>query len=275
MQNIPLLRFSLVRVSTLAAALAMMLCAVALAGDDATDAKPESHKAGDTRKVEIAKKLSIELVWCPPGEFDMGSPAGETGRCDDEGPQHHVTLTKGYWIGKYEVTIDQWVAVMGRSPCRNEGGDFPVNRVSWTECQAFLRKLSKITGVNFRLPTEAEWEYACRAGTTTPFAGKRGEDLSWHIGNSDRRNHAVGTKKPNPWGIYDMHGNVWEWCQDLFREYTPDSVVDPTGPKKGDEYCYRGGCSWRPMLDGRSAYRNYDAASYKQGRLGLRVVAEP
>lgn len=275
MQTSPFAPSSHVRIATLAAALAMMLCAVAWGGDVAKDARPESHKAGATREVEIGKGQSIELVWCPPGEFEMGSPVGELGRCDDEGPRHHVTLTKGYWIGKYEVTIAQWVAVMGKNPCRDAAGNLPVNRVSWTDCQAFVQKLSKKTGVHFRLPTEAEWEYACRAGTSTPFAGEKGGLLCWHIANSDRRNHAVGTKKPNPWGIYDMHGNVWEWCQDLYDPYSEESVVDPTGPKSGEEYIYRGGCSWRPMLDSRSAFRNYDAASYKQGRLGLRVVVVP
>ncbi len=263
------------RIVSLAAALALVPCAISFAGDDAKGADEEKLQAGAERSVPITKKIPIELVWCPPGEFDMGSPESETGRCDDEGPQHHVTLTKGFWIGKFEVTVDQWTAVMGSAPGREASGRHPVNRVSWNDCQVFLRRLSKMTGKKFRLPTEAEWEYACRAGTTTPFAGKKSDDLGWYITNSDRKNHPVGSKKPNPWGIYDMHGNVWEWCQDFFGDYTADSVVDPVGPKTGDEYVYRGGCSWRPVLDSRSAYRNYDAPTYKQGRLGLRVVTDP
>ncbi|NQT50454.1 SUMF1/EgtB/PvdO family nonheme iron enzyme, partial [bacterium] len=170
------------------------------------------------REVEIARGVTMRLVLIPSGTFMMGSPATEKGRSIDETPDR-VTISRPFWMGKFEVTQKQWVAVMGSNPSEFEGPKNPVERVSWNHVQAFLSKVNAhVRRERFALPTEAQWEYACRAGTSTAYCfGDRATDLNrfaWHGGNSDRRTHAVGQFLPNAWGIHDLHGNVWEWCAD-------------------------------------------------------------
>jgi formylglycine-generating enzyme required for sulfatase activity len=241
---------------------------------------------------------SIEFVYIRPGTFMMGSPEAETGRNNDE-RQHRVTLTKGFWLGKYEVTQAQWEAVMGSNPSQFKGADLPVEHVSWNDCQAFIRKLCEKEGMLpgvYRLPTEAEWEFACRAGTTGPYAGNL-DSMAWYGNNSgatrldvkslgdaeqnaykqkimDNRGttHVVGAKSPNAWGLFDMHGNVWEWCLDWYGDYPTGIVTDPAGPGSGSRRVFRGS-SW--SLDAgrcRSAWRNKAGPSGHSDDLGLRLL---
>ncbi len=235
----------------------------------------QAPKAGQTRSVDLGGGVTLELVWIPPGDFTMGSPAGEENRDDDE-TQHRVALTKGFWLGKYEVTQAQWKAVMGNNPSHFKGDDLPVEQVSWDDCQAFVKKLNTKGQGTFRLPTEAEWEYACRAGSTTAYCfGDSSSTLSrygWYSGNSDWKTHSVGGKSANAWGLYDMHGNVWEWCQDWYGDYPSGSVTDPTGPSSGSRRVFRGG-SWfdAPRLC-RSANRSRSVPGGWHCSLGFRLA---
>jgi formylglycine-generating enzyme required for sulfatase activity len=184
--------------------------------------------------VQITNPLGMKLNLIPPGEFAMGSPKSEPGRWDDE-TQHLVKITKPFYLSAHEVTQAQYEQVMGKNPSyfsvsgngkgrvSGDTSQLPVERVSWNDAVEFCRKLSDEEGVEYRLPTEAEWEYACRAGTTTAYSfgndvAQLGE-YAWYADNSENTSHAVGEKKPNAWGLYDMHGNVWEWCQDWFGPY--------------------------------------------------------
>ncbi len=234
---------------------------------------------------ETATFGGIEFVWCPPGTFMMGSPDTEQDRDADEGPQHQVTISHGFWMGKYEVTQKQWKDVMGSNPSYFQGGSYgntdnrPVEQVPWnTITQTFLPTLNTATGLTFRLPTEAEREYACRAGTTTRFYW--GDDPSytqvgnyaWYLDNSSNQTHEVGGKTPNAWGLYDMSGNVWEWCQDFYGSYTSDAVTDPTGPATGPTHVDLGSAWTHTSIRCRSADRDHDAPSWLYYSSGLRLV---
>ena len=226
-------------------------------------------KAGD-RMTYTVSGVVFAFRWCPPGTFTMGSPTTEEGRYSDE-TQHQVALTKGFWMMETEVTQKQWKAVMGNLPdCGFKGDDLPVERVSWNDCQEFCRKCTQL-GLPVQLPTEAQWEYACRAGTTGAYADSLGE-MAWYGSNSSGKTHPVGTKKPNAWGLYDMHGNVWEWCQDWKADYPSGSVTDPAGPSTGSYRVRRGG-SWNDLArDCRSACRYYYEPVDRFYGLGFRVV---
>lgn len=226
--------------------------------------------------VNLGGGVSMEFVLIRPGSFQMGS--------ESEKPVHKVTLAKPFYIGKYEVTQEQWQAVMGTNPSTTKGPKLPVTAVSWTDCRDFAAKLAEggrgAVGV-FRLPTEAEWEYACRAGSTTAFSfGDSESGLGeyawfWFEGNSDAKTHEVGTKKPNAWGLYDTHGNVWEWCADWYGAYTGEAVMDPEGAASGSNRVSRGG-SW-PYDAGycRSAFRYGLLPGYRIDDLGCRLVLAP
>ncbi len=190
----------------------------------------------------FTNSIGMEMVLIPAGTFLMGSPDSEGQRFDNEGPQHLVRISKPFYLGKYPVTQAQWQAVMGSNPSHFRGDNLPVESVSWIDCQEFVRVLSEKYSANYCLPSEAEWEYACRAGTTTAFAW--GDSLSSHLTNFDgnhpygdapkgkfiRQTTPVGSYLPNAWGIYDMHGNVWEWCQSKYKslvegEYSSDPTA--------------------------------------------------
>ncbi len=239
---------------------------------------------------DLGDGVKIEMVSVPAGSFDMGGTVEA-----NEQPVHRVTITKPFLMGKYEVTQAQWMAVMGQTLSNfNWDPDHPVEQVSWTDCQEFIRKLNAKTGLHFRLPTEAEWEYACRAGTTGTWAGdldamgwyyensgtKRLSDATWDFDASvenENRPHAVGTKLPNAWGLYDMHGNVWEWCQDWSSDtyYKDGPLIDPAGPATGTRRVARGG-GWNDRAEScRSAYRGQDAPGYRYDGLGLRLARTP
>ena len=192
----------------------------------------QSTPTGKEISIDLGKKVKMQMVLIEPGEFMMGSPPTEKGRNPMEEAQHRVRITKPFYIGKYEVTQEQWQVVMGDNPSYFKGVKNPVRRISWNDCQRFIKKLNSIVpGGGFRLPTEAEWEYACRAGTATVF--HYGDSLSSNQSNFDGRYPYVGASKgpwrkktlpvgsfsPNSFGLYDMHGNVWEWCSDWYNEY--------------------------------------------------------
>jgi sulfatase modifying factor 1 len=219
--------------------------------------------------------VGLEMIQVPAGEFLMGSPSSEKYRDDDE-VQHRVRLTQPFWLGKYEVTQGQWKAVMGSNPSNFKGDDLPVENVSWEDATAFCRKLNQMdgnrpSGYVYSLPSEAQWEYACRAGTMTAMAF--GNSLSSREANFDlnlNKTTPVGSYRPNAWGFYDMHGNVWEWCADWYGGYPSGSVVDPEGPSTGADRVGRGG-GW--LSDGsfcRSAGRNRFPPGDRFNSLGFR-----
>jgi formylglycine-generating enzyme required for sulfatase activity len=199
-----------------------------------------------------------------------------------------VTLTKGFYLGVYPVTQAQWQAVMGSNPSSIRGKNHPVEKVTWHDCQAFCRKLGQLTKRVFRLPTEAEWEYACRAGTTTAYSfgdqartagvlGIRAKDLlaenAWYEGNSEKETQPVGKKEPNAWGLYDMHGNVSEWCQDGERVYDDQPVTDPVGPQQdGARRMTRGGSWCRAARSLRCAARGRAQPDDRFDNVGFRVL---
>ena len=212
--------------------------------------------------------LNLDMMAIPAGTFVMGSPNDEEGRDDGEGPRTTVTITKPFWLGKTEVTQSQWKVVMGNTQSIFKGDDLPVEQVSWNDAVSFCEKLNEMkrdtlpAGYRYTLPTEAQWEYACRAGTTTRFSYGNDTGYSqlgsyaWYDNNSSGKTHPVGDKLPNGWGLYDMHGNVWEWCLDWKGDYTGGSVSDPQGPQSGAERVNRGG-GWLNIAgrDCRSAFR--------------------
>ena len=234
----------------------------------------------------FTNNLGMKFVYIRPGSFVMGSLSGESGRGGDE-TQHRVSLTKGFYLQATEVTQGQWEQVMGSRPWSGknyvrENANNPASYVSWNNCQAFIRKLNGMEGSSeYRLPTETEWEYACRAGSGKRFCfgnsdGQLG-GYAWYDENTDSAGetygHGVGTKKPNAWGLYDMHGNVWEWCQDWYGDYPSGSVIDPKGPSSGAYRVYRGG-SWGSEAGGcRSADRNRNELSSRFVILGFRLAA--
>lgn len=235
--------------------------------------------------VDLGSGATLQMVLVPAGSFVMGSPASETDRDQDEGPAHHVTIIQPFYIGKFEITQRQWTAVMGQNPSRIQNplvttpdspADLPVEEVSWLAASEFVERLSTRAGGRFSLPTEAQWEYAARAGTQTAFSfgddpGELGE-YAWHDDNALRRPHPVGTKKPNAWGLYDVHGNVWEWCRDGFQLYESGPQFDPTGAEPPTAAVLRGGAWEDPPHRCRSAYRLYTYVNDSGDGTGLRVV---
>ena len=213
----------------------------------------------------------IEFVWIPAGEFDMGSESKEAhGR---EKPVHRVRISRGFWMGKYPVTQAQWEKVMGENPSCFKGADRPVEDVSWNEVQEFLKKLSARGEGRFRLPTEAEWEYAARAGSREDRYGPV-EEIGWYDRNSGGETHPVGQKQPNAWGLYDMLGNVWDWCQDWYGGYPAGTVMDPQGPGSGKHRVLRGGSWFNFPRDLRASVRDRLVPGWSYNYLGFRCVRE-
>ena len=244
-----------------------------------------TRRAGEETSVRLPGGVTLDLVWIPPGEFLMGSPDAEKDRDKDEGPQHRVRITKGFWMGKYEVTQEQWEVVMGNHPSSFKGDKRrPVESVSWNDCQDFVKKLNgRVSDGGFRLPTEAEWEYAYRAGTTTRFhwgddpGDAQIRDYAWYRSNSASETHPAGEKKPNAWGLCDMSGNVWERCHDWYGEdyYGKSPGVAPEGPSSGSYHVLRGG-SWRDdphYCRAANRYRSNPAARGNDS--GFRIVSSP
>ena len=230
----------------------------------------------DNISIPVKDGISIEMVRVEAGTFTMGATPEMENPLDDEKPAHQVTLTNDYYIGKYEVTQALWKAVMGNNPSCFKGDNLPVEKVSWDDCQKFISKLNSITGKRFRLPTEAEWEYAARGGKKSrghQYSGSNNlSDVAWYDDNSDSKTHAVGSKQANELGIYDMSGNVYEWCQDWKGAYSSSSQVNPTGATSGSSRVFRGGCWSSAARFCRSLYRFNGKPDYRSSGLGLRLV---
>jgi formylglycine-generating enzyme required for sulfatase activity len=229
-----------------------------------------THASPTTLVVDL-HGVKMELVSIPPGSFQMGAD-----KYDNEKPAHQVVISKAFFLGRYEVTQAQWRAVMGSNPSRFRGDRLPVEQVSWNDAQNFIQGLNRMNdGYTYRLPTEAEWEYACRAGTTGEYAGDL-DSMAWDMFNSGMQTHPVGAKRTNAFGLYDMHGNVWEWCQDWYGEnyYTASPNTDPQGPVAGQYRVLRGGSWVENAIAQRSATRYKNTPDYHiYGFIGFRVAA--
>ena len=247
----------------------------------------QMQKSTDSsRETNFSNSIGMNFVYIPPGSFLRGSPTEELGRESDE-KQQLVSLSHGYYMQTTEVTQEQWKAVMGSLPLYIIKCDekCPVERVSWDNAQEFINKLNILEeSQKYRLPTEAEWEYAARAGSSTSFANgeisvltcdndtKLG-DIGWYCGNSKiSRHHIVAQKKPNSWGLYDMHGGVWEWCADWYGPYSSEAVTDPGGPLDGAERTMRGGGIADTARSCRSANRHSLRPDVEFNNIGLRIV---
>jgi formylglycine-generating enzyme required for sulfatase activity len=220
--------------------------------------------------------IGIEFVLIQASTFQMGSNYRDT--FNDKKPAHQMRISRPFYLGKYEVTQDQWQAIMGDNPSQFKGyPTLPVDSVSWEDVQEFIRRINaRKDGAQYRLPTEAEWEYAARAGTTTDYSfgddARQLGEYAWYQENAERKTHPVGRKQPNPWGLYDMYGNVWEWVQDWYGPYTAGAAVDLAGPSSGSDRVLRGG-GW---LSGarlcRSAVRDRHAPGNRGALLGVRLL---
>ena len=248
---------------------------VAEAVDTAETSAPKLNtglKAGD-RMVKTVDGVEFAFRWCPPGEFMMGSPKNEEGRESDE-TLHKVTLTKGFWMLETEVTQKQWQTIMGNNPSKFKGDNQPVEQVSWFDCQKFCMKCQTL-GLPLQFPTEAQWEYACRAGATGAHSSDL-DSMAWYD-HKVMTTQPVGTKQPNTWGLYDMHGNVWEWCADWKSDYPQNAVIDPEGGVSSTIRVFRGGALWYPARTCRSAARCGDATMpfARHDDLGFRPILVP
>jgi formylglycine-generating enzyme required for sulfatase activity len=225
--------------------------------------------------------IGMEFVTIPAGEFEMGSPSDEEGRFENEGLVHPVNIKKAFHMCRYEVTQKQWRAIMGDNPSYFTGDDLPVEWVSWDGVQEFIKKLNEKEGTDkYRLPSEAEWEYACRAGTTTRYSfgdskSKLG-DYAWYTDNSDKKTHPVGQKKPNSWGLYDMHGNVWEWVQDRWHSNYDGAPADGSAWEGDDANRVIRGGGWLDYAAGycRSAFRSHGSLRGRGNAIGFRILKE-
>ncbi|HET9401716.1 MAG TPA: SUMF1/EgtB/PvdO family nonheme iron enzyme [Candidatus Acidoferrales bacterium] len=238
--------------------------------------------------IELGKSRLV-IVKIPAGTFRMGSD--EVIHADDgwslcstcssrnevERPVHQVTISNDFWMGQFDVTQKQWQDVMGNNPSANlaAGPDAPVEQVSWTDVQSFLSKVNAMQNAwTLRLPTEAEWEYAARGGVSSEIYGPL-DEIAWYKANGGGTTHPVGHKKPNAFGLYDMLGNVWQWCQGWFGPYSEQAVRDPQGAPAGDLHPTRGGCYYCDAVHERAARRNRDLEDHSSRSIGFRIVAVP
>lgn len=235
------------------------------------EAEPDAHGRWATLRID---EVSQRMRWIEPGSFMMGSPRSDPDALSKEMPQHRIVIGKGFWLADTPCTQALWEAVMGSNPSSRKSPRWPVTDVSWTEVQTFLFTLDALLpSFGAALPTEAQWEYACRAGTSGPTYGDIDEplgDIAWFDGNSGRVPHDVATKRCNPWGLFDMLGNVWEWCADGKRAYGQAAVQDPVGP--GSSRIVRGGGCWSIALHVRAAYRSTIEPGERDVGFGFRIA---
>ena len=241
--------------------------------DYGEEPEPEPGPGGEATTTYTANGVSFTMIGVEGGTFQMGSTTGDS----DEKPVHEVKVSP-FSIGQTEVTQELWEAVMGTNPSNWKGLKLPVEKVSWNDCQTFITKLNQMTGKTFRLPTEAEWEYAARGGTKSKgytYSGSNTiDDVAWYTSNSGSKTHEVATKLANELGIYDMSGNVWEWCQDLYSDtyYSSSVINNPTGPTSGSIRVFRGGSWINFATDCRVAFRNWITPTSTDDFLGLRLA---
>jgi len=228
--------------------------------------------------VNLGCEVDLEMIYIPAGKFDMGNNDGR-----DASPIHQVTLSKDFYMGKYLVTQEQWIEIMKTNPSQfnKEGGNHPVENLSWEDCRTFIKKLNalKLTEGKFRLPTEAEWEYACRAGSKTRYywGDVIDDEYFWYCGNSNNSTQAVGKRKKNAFGLYDMSGNVWEWCHDYYdKNYYQNSVkLNPKGSAASSDHVIRGGGYYSGADYCTSSFRYYSDLSPCDYNLGFRLALSP
>ena len=239
-------------------------------------AVPSNTISDDAITIPVKDGICIEMVKVEGGTFMMGATSEMKNPNSNEKPVHQVTLTNDYYMGKYEVTQALWQAVMGSNPSEYKGDNLPVETVSWNDCQKFISKLNSLTGRMFRLPTEAEWEYAARGGKESrgyQYSGSSNiSDVAWYDENSGSKTHPVGTKQANELGIYDMTGNVWEWCSDWYSSYSSSSQTNPTGSDSGSARVARGGGVNRNASYCRLSVRFYYSPDFRLDILGLRLA---
>ncbi|MDO5489387.1 MAG: SUMF1/EgtB/PvdO family nonheme iron enzyme [Bacteroidaceae bacterium] len=238
------------------------------------EGQDDDQDNADTKQYNVGGAV-FKMIKVQAGTFKMGSTTGDS----DEQPVHSVTISKDYYIGETEVTQELWTTVMGNNPSKfASDSQFPVENVSWNDCQTFISKLNSLTGANFRLPTEAEWEYAARGGNKSAgytYSGSNTiDDVAWYQINSGNEPHVVKTKMSNELGIYDMAGNVYEWCSDWYGSYSSAAVTDPTGASSGSDRVVRGG-TWSVIANHcRCAGRYYSTPTNSTPILGLRLVSQ-
>lgn len=262
----------------------LLLCALCPVGcKSKAELKPRGTTPGELLTVKVGDEI-LTFSWIPRGRFLMGSPSGETSREEDE-EQVEVKISDGFWLARMETTQATWQSVMGNNPADFDSNPtHPVETVSWEDCQKFLAAIQKYSPSahwRFDLPTEAQWEYACRAGSPFPFTDNL-ENVAWHLNNARGRTHPVGTKSPNPWGLHDMHGNVAEWCSSLYARELPafkekdEPETSPTDDTalEANFRVIRGG-SWDSAWACRAAARNSDSPSLKINRVGFRIALVP
>ena len=237
-------------------------------------ARSQEEASSQERRFEVGG-VEFKMIRVEGGSFMMGAPNKDPDAFDNEKPQHEVTLSD-YYIGETPVTQALWNAVMGENPSHFEGGNSPVEEVSWTDCQEFIKKLNTKTGRTFRLPTEAEWEFAARGGNKSRGYKYAGDDnideVAWYGDNSERKTHPVKQKKANELDLYDMSGNVWEWCQDWFDRYGSGKETKPTGPSGGSDRVLRGGGWIDDAQDCRVASRYYGGPGNRGSFIGFRLA---
>ena len=256
-----------------------------------TSSARSSGKAPTGGETFIVPSCGMKLNWVGAGRFQMGSPDQEAGRSNDEGPRTEVTISRGFWVGTYPVTQEEWKAAaedasgLNAEPSYFRGDRLPVEQVSWNDCELWLQELNTLEaarlphGFTYRLPTEAEWEFVCRAGTPTRFhcgsADGALDEHAWFSTNSRSQTHVVGEKKANAWGFHDMHGNVWEWCGDWYGPLPGGAVTDPKGAVFGVNKVFRGGSWGVAAARCRSAYRVWNKPDYRDYTVGFRVALAP
>ena len=251
---------------------------VEVAEDEETKEEAVETSKATTLPKEITNSTGMKFSLIPAGSFMMGAIPGDTDARHNEKPRHRVEITKAFYIGVYEVTQEQYETVMGVNPSEDPGPNRPVTGVSWDDTVEFCRKLSEMTGEKYRLPTEAEWEYAYRAGTETKFywGDEMDGDYAWYEDNNGLETHEVGGKLPNAWGLYDMSGNVSEWCEDWYdvNYYDRSPLQDPKGPLLGNNHVLRGGCGDDFDWNLRSSTRYGSSLDDWNYDVGFRVVRE-
>lgn len=265
---------------------------LALSAMSCSDDSEDSHindKPLEETKTVTANGVTFKMKLVKAGTFMMGATSEQTGAYDDEKPAHQVTITKDYYLGETEVTQALWYAVMGQKPTSDGdkwnvdeglGDNYPAYFISWNDCQKFIAKLNELTGLTFRFPTEAEWEYAARGGhkkyTQTLYSGSNTiEDVAWYLANSSLKTHIVSSKAANALGLYDMSGNVYEWCYDGERRYSSEAQTDPTGPTSGSDRVLRGGSWGSDATYCRVANRSGNTVTYRSYYHGMRLALTP